>query len=407
MSQPLSSLTGKEVHVRLASNELLEADKRSVTAIGLTGTRFETKGYADYRPKPLLAKLLGGLAGRSVKKSDDPRCVVLVEERKGSLNPDDARYIEWLADQTGERPAVLLVPEKETEARLDPSPAARRHEPGPDGGAFWSVQWRRFCALPAPITKDAALAAIPRTAIPIGFSIFLALLKRDEVPLERAALYVGLAFAFAVGFALCNQTVLNWFTFWSQFTREGLEPMVHRLERAAAGSKAGRGLVALLSFVSARGDVLIAAPLLGVSTSYLARLVLGPVGETVSVLTLKGFWLVFLNVLIGSIAGGPYPQVIAHLRAVGRVTERTSIYLGILDTVKMELGRIADFGFQTLYNSIQVVLAVVFWVMLLVADRCYPKPEVTRLAGEDLAAARALFAELRGRRGAGEPSMAA
>ncbi len=406
MSQALTMLQGKDVHVRLLSNELLEADKRCITAIGVSQPRFETKGYGDYRPKPLLAKLLGGLAGQSVRKAEDPRCVVLVEEHKGSVNPDDARYIEWLADQTGERPAVLLLPERETEVRADPSPAIRRHE-SPEGGAFWSVQWRRFCALPAPVTKDAALAAIPRTAIPIGFSIFLALLKRNEVPLERAALYVGLAFVFAVGFALCNQTCLNWFTFWSQFTREGLEPIVRRLERAAGSHKTARAAVALLSFISARGDVLIAAPLLGVSTSYLARLVLGPVGETVSVLTLRGFWLVFWNVLIGSIAGGPYPQVIAHLRAVGRVTERTSIYLGILDTIKMELGRIADFGFQTLYNSIQGVLAVVFWIMLLVADRCYPKPEVVRLSGADLAEARRLFADLRERQRGARPSLTA
>jgi hypothetical protein len=434
----LERLHGKELHFRLVVNNLLEDGKKSLTAVSRGATEEAVLGaatlraqdYTEYSPQSILGALAATVAGRRACAAADPGAVVFVQERDGSVSADDHRYIEWLSETRGEIPRVILLPEagrahhEEGEAQphhlLDAKEEARLR-------SFWRRQYRRLKALPAPITKDAALVAIPRTFIPVAFSVFLSYLKRSELPMGRAAAYVGLAFGFNIGFGLFSQTVFNWFTFWSEFSRDafgpsvlGLEAWVSRQGARARGSihsqgPLRRGTLTLvlggaklctnaLGFVSARGDVLIAAPLLGIGTMYLARLVLGPVGETVSVLTWGGFLLVLGNVVIGSLAGGPYPQVIAHLRAVGKITNKASLYLGIVETIKMELGRVADFGMQVLYNAIQGTLAVVFWALLLLVDRCYVKPVIEPLSRkQDIASVRRLFDELRGR-GAGATS---
>lgn len=397
----LDQLRGKELHFRLAVNDLLEDGKKSLTAIGSGSTEdsilrdcaLHEKEYADYSPQSILGKIAATIAGGRVAVADDPAVVVVVQERAGSVSADDLRYIEWLCETRGEVPRVIMIPEAghahesggaQPHHLLDENEERRLH-------SFWKRQLRRLKALPAPITKDAALVAIPRTFIPVAFSVFLAYLKRDEIPIGRSAAYVGLAFGFNIGFGLFSQTVFNWFTFWSEFSRDAFGPSVLRLEK-----KIGANIfTGVLGFMSARGDVLIAAPLLGIGTMYLARLVLGPVGETVSVLTWRGFLLVLGNVIIGSLAGGPYPQVIAHLRSVGKITNKASLYLGIVETIKMEIGRIADFGMQVLYNAIQGTLAVVFWILLLAADRCYVKPVMHALERkQDVELARRLFSGL-------------
>ena len=400
----VDAINGKEVHVRLVSNDLLEADKPSVTAVGsgasvdalLAGCAIETKKYTQYPPESMTRKLTDGLFGRGIARNPDPKAVVVVTEKNGSLSADDARYIEWLAGLKREYPRVIMLPEASHPSH--PESPRRLLDEGSLDASFWARQWRRLKALPAPITRDAALAAIPRTAIPIGFSLFLAFLKRHDIPMSRAAGYIGLAFGFAVGFALFNQTVLNYITFCSELTREIFDPAIKALERRLAPGVLARLCLNVLAFVSARGDVLIAGPSLGIFCTYLARLALGPVGETVSVLTFYGFFLLLCNVLVGSFAGGPYTQVIAHLRAVGRISNKTSMYLGIVETIKMELGRLADFGMQTLFNAAQLFIAVFFWALLLVVDRCYRKPEVIRLSNDDATSAARLFAGLAARR---------
>lgn len=396
-------ISGKEVHFRLVSNDLLEAGKPSVTAVAAAGAaetivsrgKLESREFPQYPPETMRRKLLDGLAGKGIAYPLEPSTVVVVAEKGGSLSADDARYIEWLAGLKREYPMVLML--SETQVPVAQKKDARQ---SPVGGTFWDRQWRRFKALPAPVTKDAALAAIPRTAIPVGFSLFLAFLKINEIPLQRSLIYAGLAVGFAVGFALFNQTVLNYITFCSELTRDVFDPAIKALERRfAAGGVLARFAINALAFVSARGDVLIAGPSLGVGCTFIARLALGAVGETQSVMTPYGFFLVVVNVLVGSFAGGPYGQVIAHLRAVGRISNRASMYLGIIETIKMELGRLADFGMQTLYNSAQLFIAAFFWALLLVVDRCYRKAEIVRLAPDD-EAARRVFAALRARAGA-------
>ncbi|MBI4372085.1 MAG: hypothetical protein HY552_07285 [Elusimicrobia bacterium] len=418
-------IRGKELHLRLRSNDLLESGRASLTAIGAgTGDAslvkdpvLESKEYTAYPPESIWTKIFRGLSGRMAASGERADVVVVVEEKNGSLSPDDVRYIEWLGRQKIGVPWVVMVPESGRHAEDHQVSAHALSEAEAKklrAASFWRRQLRRLRALPAPITKDAALAAIPRTAIPVGFSVFLAYLKRGDIPLERSAVYIGLAFGFAVGFALFNQTVLNYITFCSEFTREAFEPWIRALDRVLSrgrGHWLARAFLGVLSFVSARGDVLIAGPSIGIICTYIARLALGPVGETVSVLTFYGFFLVVCNVVVGSFAGGPYAQVIAHLRAVGSISNRASMYLGIVETIKMELGRLADFGMQTLFNALQGALAVGFWLLLLVVDRCHRKPEVHCLKEKgEIDAVRKLFDALRdngGRRGpsAAEPGL--
>jgi len=392
----VEQIEGKEVHFRLVSNDLLEAGKPSITAVRAASGKeeFRTWVYPQYSPESMARKIVDGIKGAGIAYPLEPRTIVVVAEKDGSISADDARYVEWLAGVKREHPKVLMIPESgKTVVAEGPRKVLA------EGGEFWERQWRRMKALPAPITRDAALAAIPRTAIPIAFSLFLAFLKINEIPLQRSLIYTGLAFGFAVGFALFNQTVLNYITFCSELTRDVFDPAMKSLERRFAdGGVFVRFCLNTLAFVAARGDVLIAGPSLGVGCTFVARLALGAVGETQSVMTAYGFFLVVVNTLVGSFAGGPYGQVIAHLRAVGRISNRASMYLGIIETIKMELGRLADFGMQTLYNSVQVFIAVFFWGLLLVVDRCYRKPEVFRLA-EDDDAARRLFDALRARAG--------
>lgn len=407
----VEQLRGKEIHLRLVSNDLLETGKDSVTVISagdneraiINNAVLEKKKHTEYGSQSMLGKLLDIAAGKAIKVSKDPSQVLIVEEKNGAMSPDDVRYFEWLSHTKGERPRIIMLPEikhagdlaKQSHHLLDKSEEAELQK-----ASFWKRQWRRFRALPAPISKDAALAAIPRTFIPVFFIIFLAYVKRDEILLKRVTAYIGLTFVFSVGFALYCQTLLNWVTFCSEFTRDIFEPYIERIGKWVAGqdeyfetnpgsvlrkslsklfTRMLRCVISFLSFISARGDVLIAWPSIGIFTTYLARLVLGPMGQTASVLSLRGFLLVVANLLVGTIAGGPYTQVIAHLRAVGKISNKASLYLQIVETIKMELGRVADFGMQTLYNVIQVCIASVSWLLLFMVDRLYVKPNVQRL----------------------------
>jgi hypothetical protein len=409
----LDAIKGKEVHFRLVSNHLLETGKPSLTAVATGGApdamtkacKLESRDYSEYPIDSVLLRLIETARGGGIPEPAERRTVVVVAENDGVIGADDARYVEWLARKNSERPLLISLPSQK-QAASPAAPAAAAVSSEEEVAAFWPRQWTRMKAIPAPITKDAAIAAIPRTAIPVTFSLILGYLNRDTIPMERALTYTGLAFSFAVGFALLNQSVLNYITFCGNLTRDIFRPAIKAVESRLGGGPAARFIVNALSFVSARGDVFIADPSLGIGCTYLARLALGPVGETVSVLSLYGFLMVVGNVLTGSFAGGPYTQCIAHLRSVGKISNRMSMYLGIVETVKMELGRLADFGMQTFYNAAQMFLACFFWTLLLVVDRCYRKPEAVRITcPEDAALVASLFEALRAQASSRKPSV--
>jgi hypothetical protein len=407
--KPLAEqITGKEIHVRLLSNDLLEMDKRSLTVVGIGGadkafvhnSALEKKRFTEYNPQRILGKMRDLVSGKTILVKEHPDVFVVIEEKRGNVSADDARYIEWLTYSKGERPGVIMLPEHDTQT----SQAAQSDRPSrgssiPQGESFWKRQFRRFIALPAPVTKDAAIAAIPRTLFPIILSILLAYIKRNEVTALRVGTYIGVSTGITLGFSLFNQTIMNWMTFWSEFTSDALEPLVDALERWRAalekpsegnlldksslrrkrvnvGITLARYAISLFSFISARGDVVLGGPLLGIGTLFAMRLALGPIGQTASVLTVTGFLLMLENNIVGNVTGGPYIQVLSHLRAVGKISNRASLYLGIFDELRMQVGKLSDFGFQILYHVVQVMIAVVCWIMLLICDRFYRRPEV-------------------------------
>jgi len=271
--------------------------------------------------------------------------------------------------------------------------------------SFWKRQIQKARHIPAPINHDAILATIPRTLIPLATATTL-LFIRGDIPLERGVAYILVGFGFSVGFGLVSQSVLNYINYWSDFTKDLFQPSIRTLENwvykqrrlfhsnlpetmssvlsafhltKASVLMTASGTVRVLKFLSARGDLLIAGPSLGIFCTYIARLVLGPVGETLDVLTWAGFAMIMANVYIGTVAGGPYNELITHLRAVGKISNRGAIWLSVLDTVKMEFGRVADFGYQTLYYYTQAIFAATFWSGLAAVDFVYPKSDPIRL----------------------------
>ena len=272
---------------------------------------------------------------------------------------------------------------------------------------FFVHQYKKSKYIRAPITMDAIFATIPRALIPFINSSVLLFINRNEVSsIERGLSYIALSFGFSVGFGLISQSVLNWINYWSDFTREGLSPAIKRFKtyledqerklintRSALEStkniltafnlaqsslvKIGKLSVPVLQLLSARGDVLIACPSFGIFCVYLSRLILGPMGETHSVFTLSGVGMVICNVVLGTVAGGPWNEMITHLRAVGKISNKLAIWLAALDTVKMEFGRVADFGYQKLYNVMQVIFATTFWSTLAITNSLYPKSNST------------------------------
>lgn len=394
-------LEGKEVHFRLTTNDLLERGKLSKIAFGtvtdkdkiVKDLKIVEKEYTEYSPATFSGKIWDKLTGKNAKK-ESKNTVVFVQEKNGSISADDHRYIEWLIKEKKETPKVYLIPEKNKKENkkdttihlLDDKDMKKLKN------SFWKRQYKKFLAVPAKITKDALIATIPRTLIPIIILTILAYTRRNEISIERILAYASVSIGFiAIGFALIFQTILNWMTFWSEFTSEACEPAIEKLERWLQTRKKNnnftlkisKAIIGILRFLGARGDVLIAGPLLGIGAVFLSRLALGPVGQTTSVFTMSGFLLILANIFVGSITSGPYSQIVAHLRSVGKITNKTSTYLGIFDTFRLSLGKVADFGYQVLYNIIQLVLGVVFWVALLISDRLFPKHKVTKITNKD------------------------
>ena len=412
MTETGNWLKGKEVHFRLTTNDLLENDKVSKTAFGFVSSdetiikdmKITTKKYTEYTPSSFSSKIWSKVTGKDAVKKKDPSIVVFVQEKDASVSADDHRYIEWLIKEKKEYPKVYVIPEEDTEKKKDEKiHLLSDKEIKKLKNSFWKRQFKKFMAVPAKISKDAIIATIPRTLIPIILIALLAYVTKDEAKLERVFAYAGVSIGFAFGFALIIQTILNWMTFWSEFTREAFDPQISSLENwlnkkeellsksksffgkkiTAFNMAIARNITGLLRFISARGDVLIASPLLGIGCVYIARAALGPMGQTESVFTMYGFLLVLANVVVGSIASGPYSQIIAHLRSVGKITNKASTYLGILDSIRLEFGRVADFGFQVLYNVTQVILGTFFWILLLISDRLFPKHKLIRLTSTE------------------------
>ena len=262
-----------------------------------------------------------------------------------------------------------------------------------------SRQIQRVKYIPAPINDTAFTSSFVKASIPALSTGIVWFFSGNEVEYVRALGYLTFGVGITWGFGLISQSVMNYFNYWSDFTRESLNPSVRRIREIIENlnsesfienttnllahyklarkvtTTVGSFAVDTLDFMSARGDMLIGAPLMGIFTLYLFRLILGPTGETDSVLTLSGVWMVIWNTVLGCIAGGPYNEMITHLRAVGAIKNKNALWLSVFDQVKMDLGKVADFGYQNLYKWIQLVLGITLWSSLYSTDKLYPKTD--------------------------------
>ncbi|MFA6091354.1 MAG: hypothetical protein WCU88_03000 [Elusimicrobiota bacterium] len=144
------------------------------------------------------------------------------------------------------------------------------------------------------------------------------------------------------------------------------------LARAAGGLRiAGRGI----------GDLVFVYVQVSAS-EVLTRLILGPVGNTPSALTLAGLGMVFLNVGQGMIAGGSIIPAINQVRKAGFIGERACMHIYQLSGLTIHLGLLATFGYQALHAWATAALSIASWSFYAVAvaiDRGTDLPKGSRL----------------------------
>ena len=94
---------------------------------------------------------------------------------------------------------------------------------------------------------------------------------------------------------------------------------------------------------------------------FLNRLVLGPIGENPLVYTWGGLGLIFANVFMGMISGGPLIPAINKMRRAGVISQSTMMHLYQLASLTMQFGLIASFGCQHLYFLITLATFLLAW----------------------------------------------
>ncbi|MBI3563934.1 MAG: hypothetical protein HY079_01910, partial [Elusimicrobia bacterium] len=94
---------------------------------------------------------------------------------------------------------------------------------------------------------------------------------------------------------------------------------------------------------------------------FLNRLVLGPIGENPLVLSWAGLSLIFANVFMGMISGGPLIPAISKMRRAGVISEKTMMHLYQLASLTMQFGLLASFGYQHLYFLLTTATLVLSW----------------------------------------------
>ncbi len=94
---------------------------------------------------------------------------------------------------------------------------------------------------------------------------------------------------------------------------------------------------------------------------FLNRLVLGPIGENPLVYTWSGLGLVFTNVFLGMISGGPLIPAINKMRRAGVISQSTMMHLYQLASLTMQFGLLASFGYQRLYFMLTTATLLLSW----------------------------------------------
>lgn len=115
---------------------------------------------------------------------------------------------------------------------------------------------------------------------------------------------------------------------------------------------------------------------------FLNRLVLGPIGENPLVYSWHGMGLIFSNIFMGMISGGPLIPAINKMYQAGVISHSLRMILYQLASLTMLFGLSATFGYQHLYT-------VLTWSTLLLSWGAYafftvfykPKPGSRRPSG--------------------------
>jgi hypothetical protein len=380
------------------------------------------------------------------KKNDDSESsqknIILVTKpmKNGELSPDDARYASYLESTKGVKVVIFLLPADESTASESPLVISgedfkKIEDPNileKTGGylaegnknndvkdiieheSFAKEQWRKFKSIPGKPTWTAFNVSIWRTLINLTATSALFLYQSDVISPERFFAYVGVGLGFSFFFGVFNQTVLNWIEFWMDFTERGVEKLfkLSRLKNwlkkntniiakdkssteamMTLGERAGflkrtkitlaKGTYEVARFISRRGDILIAFPTLGIATTFFVRYALGEVGQTASVLTFAGFAMLVKNIIWGSIFGGPVNQTLINLRARGRFSKKAVMRYSSLEELKMQFGKVGDFGLQTVFYVGQAFIGTALWATLWTTELLFPKPEVIKLSPEE------------------------
>jgi hypothetical protein len=98
-----------------------------------------------------------------------------------------------------------------------------------------------------------------------------------------------------------------------------------------------------------------------ISFEFLNRLVLGPIGENPLVYSWAGIGLIFSNILMGMLAGGPLIPAINKMRRAGVISEKMMMHLYNLASLTMQFGLFATFGYQHIYFLLTTATMIVSW----------------------------------------------
>jgi hypothetical protein len=94
---------------------------------------------------------------------------------------------------------------------------------------------------------------------------------------------------------------------------------------------------------------------------FLNRLVLGPIGENPLVYSWGGLSLIFANVFMGMLSGGPLIPAISKMRRAGIISQSMMMNLYQLASLTMQFGLVASFGYQHLYFVLTTATLMLSW----------------------------------------------
>lgn len=97
------------------------------------------------------------------------------------------------------------------------------------------------------------------------------------------------------------------------------------------------------------------------------RLILGPVGENPSVLTLRGFAIIFINIGQGMLSAGPVDSAICKLRNLGLISVTIANHIFQIMSLSMLFGLLASFGYQRIHAIVLVTQFLTFSSIYILA----------------------------------------